>query len=558
MRRSIQWILAGWMVAISLFGCAAPARPVLNLGPIPQPAEIDIIPRPVALAATPGYFHLNASTVIRGDLQVADLAAYLADNLDRPTGWNLPLDLSRQPSSGGGFIDLRLIEDRRPQTDGEYWLAVSPAGITIWAHNKAGLFYGIQTLRQLLPPQVYNATPVKNIAWTVPCVQIHDYPRFQWRGMMLDCSRHFFSKVEVERFIDLMAIHKMNMLHWHLTDDQGWRIQILRYPKLTQIGAWRKQTLIGHEDSKPVRYDGIPYGGFYTQEDIREIVQYAAERFVTIVPEIEMPGHSTAAVAAYPQIGNTTRPVEVAQGWGVFRDTLGPQPATIAFYENVLDEVMDLFPSPYIDLGGDEVPSTQWKTSPAARAQIKRLGLAGPNQVQAYILRRMAAYLKAKGRRLTGWDDIVKQGAPRDSVAIVWHRPSAALAAIEAGCDVVIAPESTLYFDHYQSKDQRKEPLAIGGFTPLRKVYAFNPMPSGLMPAQQRQVLGAQGQLWSEYIPTPEHLEYMAFPRECALAEDVWSPAEGKDYTDFRRRLAMDFKRLDVMGVNYRHPLEGE
>ena len=347
----------------------------------------------------------------------------------------------------------------------------------------------------------------------------------------------------------------MNSLHLHLTDDQGWRIEIKKYPRLTTVGAWRKETLVGplhDEHAKNLQFDGIPHGGFYSQEDIREIVAYARARFITVVPEIEMPGHAQAAIAAYPELGNLAEPLEVSTTWGIHEHVYNIEESTLKFMTDVLDEVMALFPGPFIHVGGDECPKIEWKESPAAQARIRELGLKDEEELQSYFIRHMDKYLTKHGRRLIGWDEILEGGLAENAAVMSWRGEEGGIAAANAGHDVVMAPYHSTYLDYYQSEERSEEPLAFDTFLPLEKVYAYDPIPREIAAEKQRHVLGTQGQMWSEYIPTPENCEYMAFPRLCALAESAWTPAEMKNYAGFMHRLREHLRRLDVLKVNYR------
>jgi hexosaminidase len=524
----------------------------LSLPVFSRATDISIIPKPVSLTRSDGQFVLTPDTRIVVDDSSRQLGIELADMLAPATGFKLAVDTADRL---GNVIRLKLAFHDPAEA---YGLEVSPDSVTIRASGAAGIFYGMQTLRQLLPPEIFSAAKVEGVAWNIRCVRIEDHPRLEWRGMMLDCSRHFMPKEFVERFIDLLAMHKMNSFHWHLTDDQGWRIEIKKYPKLTTVGAWRKETLVGHAAAKPEKFDGQPYGGFYTQDDIREVVQYAADRYVNVMPEIEMPGHSAAAIAAYPELGCVREPVEVWTKWGVNPNILNPSENTIHFYQDVLSEVLDLFPSKFVHLGGDEVPLDQWNDNPAIMARMKELGLADEPALQRYMLRRMEQFLGSKGRRLVGWDEILDADLPADAVVMSWHGVKEGVAAAASGHDVVMTPIGTTYFDHYQSHDVTVEPLAIGGYLPLRKVFEFDPVPRDLPADPLAHILGSQGQIWTEYIPTPARVEYMAYPRACALAEDVWSPAETKDYADFTNRLTVHLQRLKLMKVNYRTPRAGD
>ncbi|MBT8403335.1 MAG: family 20 glycosylhydrolase, partial [Gemmatimonadetes bacterium] len=391
--------------------------------------------------------------------------------------------------------------------------------------------------------------------WAIPAVSIRDEPRFSWRGLHLDVGRHFFGVEFVKRYLDQMASFKFNRFHWHLTEDQGWRIEIEAYPKLTEVGAWRDGTLVGHYGNRPHTFDGERYGGFYTQDEIREIVAYAAARHITVVPEIELPGHSSAALAAYPEFGCGEGPVEVAQLWGVFEDIYCPHEQTFGFLETVFDEVLDLFPSPWIHIGGDEAPKAQWERSAAAQEVIRREGLADERELQSWFIRRIERHLNAAGRRLIGWDEIVEGGLSPTATLMFWRDWNAEALELAAsqGNDVVMTPNSVMYFDHYQA-DPEGEPVAIGGLTTLEDVYAFDPVPEPFRGGGEDRILGAQANLWTEYIPTPQKAEYMAYPRAVALAEVVWSAEDQRDWTSFQARLSPILERLDLRSVNYRRP----
>jgi hexosaminidase len=388
----------------------------------------------------------------------------------------------------------------------------------------------------------------------VPRVEIRDAPRFAWRGMHLDVGRHFFPVEFVKKYIDLLALHRMNTFHWHLTEDQGWRIEIQRYPRLAEVGGCRAETMV-EKNWDPFVGDGTRHCGYYTQEEVREVVAYAAERHVTVVPEIEMPGHSRAALAAYPELACTEGTFEVATRWGVFEDIYCPSEETFTFLENVLTEVMDLFPSRYIHIGGDEAPKPRWSRSPVAQEIIRREGLADVHELQSWFIRRIQTFLASHGRRLVGWDEILEGGLAPDATVMSWRGMGGGIEAAEQGRDVVMTPSSHVYFDYYQGPED-EEPLAIGGFTPLDTVYAFEPVPEELDPRHAHHVLGAQANVWTEYMKTPDHVEYMALPRMAALAEVVWSPREARDAESFLARLEAHLARLDALDVRYR-PLDG-
>ncbi len=515
-------------------------------------SSIAVVPRPAQLTRHKGAFTLTASTVIVADPATRGLGAMLGDYLFPATGFRLAVG-SRAPA-GARVISLGLDSSLKQLGDEGYRLEVGTARVSIRAYRPAGAFYAIQTLRQLLPAEILRQAKMEGVAWTVPAVSIEDAPRFAWRGAHLDVARHFMPKEFVKKFIDLLALHKLNRFHWHLTDDQGWRIEIKQYPRLTRVGGWRRETIVGRpdQDSTQWRFDGQPHGGFYTQEDVREIVAYARARFVTIVPEVEMPGHSQAAIAAYPELGNTGDSIRVWTAWGVSANILNPEAATIRFYQNVLTEVMALFPGRWIHVGGDEAVKTQWQQSPRAQARMRELGLKDESELQSYFIRRMDEFLTTHGRSLVGWDEILEGGLAPNAVVMSWRGIDGGIAASRAGHDVVMTPGAYTYFDHYQSQDTVTEPLAIGGFLPLDSVYAYEPVPPTLTAGEARHVLGAQGQLWTEYLPDPKRVEYMAFPRLAALAEVLWTPREERDYADFNGRLARHLERLAILDVSFR------
>ncbi|MGH7465485.1 MAG: family 20 glycosylhydrolase, partial [Longimicrobiales bacterium] len=438
---------------------------------------------------------------------------------------------------------------------------MAPGRIALSAPAPIGLFYGVQTLRQLLP--VRAAPP-----HAIPAVTIDDAPRFLYRGMHLDVGRHFFPVSFIKRYIDLLATWKINTFHWHLTEDQGWRIEIKRYPRLTEVGAFRSETVIGHGGRDvPLQYDAERYGGFYTQDEIRDVVAHAASRYVTIIPEIELPGHSVAALAAYPELACTEGPFEVLTKWGISEDIYCPKEETFEFLQNVLTEVMALFPGEYIHIGGDEAPKKRWEESAVAQEVIRREGLADEHELQSWFIRRIEAFLNANGRKLIGWDEIIEGGLSPTATMMFWRNwatvpvgpdstpVSAAKVAVSRGNDIIMTPNSTLYFDHYQA-DPAGEPLAIGGYSTLRRVYDYEPVPVDFTADEARRVLGAQANVWTEYMKTPEHVEYMLFPRMLALAEVVWSPKDARDWASFAARVPPQLARLDDMGVNYRRPYD--
>jgi len=533
-------------VLLALSACRGPAVPEPA-----APAPLPIVPRPEHMTRLPGWFALDPSTpILLSDSQNAELAA-LGEQARAVVRDETGLDLRVAGQGDAARGAIALVHTPTADTiPGAYRLTVEPAGITVSAPTPAGLFYGLQTLRQLLPRDPDAGS--EGGAHSVPAVEIVDRPRFPYRGMHLDVGRHFFPAPFIKRYIDLIAMYKMNTFHWHLTEDQGWRIEIERYPRLTEVGAWRRETIL-EKNFDPYVGDGKPYGGFYSKDEVRDIVSHARSRFVTIIPEIELPGHSTAALAAYPELACTEGPFEVGTRWGVYQDVYCPKEETFEFLENVLDEVLALFPSQYVHIGGDEAPKTRWKESAVAQEVIGREGLADEAELQSWFIRRIERFLSSRGRRLVGWDEILEGGLPPDATVMSWRGMTGGIEAAMAGHDVIMTPTSHVYFDYYQG-DPAHEPLAIGGYTPLEKVYAFEPVPDELSPEEARHVLGAQGNVWTEYIKTPEHVEYMVLPRMIALSEVVWSPREARDWSSFLARLTPHLQRLDRLGVRYRVP----
>ena len=537
-----------------------------------------IIPAPEKMEIMKGRFQLGPTTRIEVDQASLATGEYLAKKLRASTGYPLTVWSNEKPETLKANIRLTTSDTKSNLGPEGYELDVSPDGLNITAPTQAGLFYGVQTLLQLFPPQIFSENAVTNVAWEIPCaVHIEDQPRFKWRGFMLDVSRHFFSKKEVERVLDEMALHKLNMFHWHLTDDQGWRIEIKKYPRLTQIGAWRARSQLTfppdeltrpEENIHPSWLAAPPgafgpdgrYGGFYTQADIREIVAYAAERHITIVPEIEMPGHAVAALAAYPQLScdNGHYSTDVASGVnkGVF--CVGKD-VVFRFLDDVLTEVFELFPGKYVHIGGDEVneavEQATWGKCPSCQARMKAEGLTNLDQLQGWFTAQMGKFISAHGKALVGWSEIAQSPLPKDAVVMNWI--GGAMEAATNRHDVVMTPTKYCYFDYYQSLDRATEPPAFpyGAAIPLEKVYAFEPIPSRLAPRFQPHILGAQANLWTEHIASLAYAEYMTFPRLCALAEVDWSPKSARNWNDFRRRLKVHALRLDELDVNYRHDL---
>jgi hexosaminidase len=514
---------------------AAAQQPLVDV--VPYPAHVERTGDSLTFAGAPVIVAANRADTALGRL-AQDAAQWIGEPLGRPGS------VAVGRPRGRGVVSLA-IDAAFPDSSGEAYRLVSDRnGVRITARRHAGLFYGVQTLRQLVTPRPNG--------WAVPAVRITDRPRFVWRGLHLDVGRHFFPVAEVKRYIDLMARYKLNTFHWHLTEDQGWRIEIKRYPWLTQVGAYRKETMVGRHFS-PYDGDGVPYGGYYTQDEIRDVVRYAAERYVTVVPEIEMPGHSLAALAAYPGLACTSGPFQVATRWGIFEDIYCPTEKTFAFLEGVLTEVMELFPSRYIHVGGDEAPKFRWHASPVAQAVMRQNGLANEEELQSYFMKRIEQFLSSHGRRLIGWDEILEGGLPPEATVMSWRGTEGGIAAARAGHDVVMTPGDYLYFDHYQG-EASAEPLAIGGYLPLERVYEYEPVPDSLTPQQATHILGAQGNMWTEYIPTAEQLEYMVYPRALALAEVTWSPKAERSWAGFQDRLPTALAALERAGVNFRIP----
>ncbi len=514
---------------------------------------VTIVPRPQSIAMGSGQFRLMKESAItccgEGALEVSNL---LAEYLQPATGYSFPvIEGIRKGTIHLGTEGLSK-PDEAGFVDESYRLTVDLTGVHLKAQNATGLARGIQSLRQLLPEAIM-AGSAQEVEWVLPVVDIKDTARFKWRGMHLDVCRHFFSADEICRFIDLLALHRLNVCHLHLTEDQGWRIEIKKYPRLTEVGSVRECTLIGHEQQRPRRYDGKPYGGYYTQKDIKRIVSFASRRHVTLVPEIDMPGHMVAAITAYPELGNFKTQTRVRCHWGISQNTLNLEQSTMDFMKDVLDEVMALFPGRFIHIGGDEAPKFEWSESPQAQVRMAELELKNEEELQSYFIRQMDAHISQAGRRLIGWDEILEGGLATGATVMSWRGEAGGIAAASQGHDVVMAPQQKVYFDHYQAEPKTNEPLAIGGLTTLEDVYRYEPLPKELSSDKHHHVLGGQGQLWTEYIPTMAQVEYMGFPRICALAEVLWLEADSKNYLDFLSRLKFHRCRLNYLKVNS-HP----
>ncbi len=515
------------------------------------PRNPSVIPQPVQMEVGRGGFDLDADTRIvlsnPTNLEVQQLTESWARPIRATSGFALLL-VDTPDDAPSNMITLRLSQDAPHPVEG-YRLNVTSDAVTVEAKTPAGLFYGLQTLTQLLFGDHTSG-------WSVPVVQIVDAPRFAYRGMHLDVGRHFFPVAFVKKYIDLLAMYKMNKFHWHLTEDQGWRIEIKKYPKLTEIGAYRQETVMGknfERFDRPYVGDGKPHGGFYTQDEVREVVAYARARYIDVIPEIEMPGHATAALAAYPEFACTDGPFDVPTTWGIFEDVFCPKEETFQFLEDVLTEVIALFPSQYIHIGGDEVPKVRWQESEVAQEVISREGLADEDELQSYFIKRIESFLQAQGRRLIGWDEILEGGLAPDATVMSWRGMEGGIEAARQGHDVIMTPTSHCYFDYYQA-DPEQEPLAIRGLTPLEKVYSFEPVPEMLSAEDAEHILGAQGNVWTEYMATTDYVEYMVFPRMLALSEVVWSPPDLRNWEGFVQRLPDHLRHLDALGVNYRQP----
>ncbi len=516
--------------------------------------RIPIVPRPLKVEIRTGEFVLDPriQVILEGEDEMLDeLGLYFAEYLNRSTGWKI--QAVRGPSSKSPRVQFILDKEVSYLGNEGYILDVNPQTIVIRAGGAAGIFYGVQSLRQLLPPEMEKEKP--NVTQcTVPCVRIEDKPRFSWRGMHLDVCRHFFPKSFILRYIDLLALHKINVFHWHLTEDQGWRIEIKKYPKLTEIGSWRVDRSDVHWNEREPQKPGekATYGGFYTQEEVKEVVAYAKKRFITVVPEIEMPGHSVAALAAYPQYSCTGGPFYVMPGgyWPITDIYCAGNDSTFTFLQDILNEVIDLFPSEFIHIGGDEAHKANWEKCPKCQARIRTEGLKDEAELQSYFIKRIEKFINSRGRRMIGWDEILEGGLAPNATVMSWRGVEGGIAAAEAGHDVVMSPTSHCYFDYYQAKDG--EPLAIGGFLPLEMVYEFEPVPDALADNMKKYILGAQANLWTEYIPTPEHAEYMLLPRLSALSEVVWTDRQLKSFRDFKNRMGYMYDRLSAMKINFR------
>ena len=514
-----------------------------------QASDYYIIPQVNELHQKEGRFVINGNTTISGDEALKNEGQYLVEMLSLASEF----DIEFVKDNG----NIQLILDQSIENIEGYQLSISYDKITITGKTPAGIFYGIQTLRQLMPTTIESETSTSAII-TIPAVDIVDAPRFSYRGMHLDVGRHFFSVDFIKTYLDMIALHKMNTFHWHLTEDQGWRIEIKKYPKLTEIGAWRKETMIGHMsgDKKDLKYDGQRYGGFYTQDDIKELVSYAQERHITIIPEIDLPGHSLAALAAYPEFGNFNEQYEVGTYWGIYPQIYAPTEETFAFLEDVLSEVAELFPSPYIHIGGDEALKEEWQKSDYAQELIKKEDLGDENGLKSYFIKRISKFLKTKNKNIIGWDEIIEGGLAPGATVMFWRNWIGTDEIVEManeGHDIIMTPTSHCYFDYYQvpKRQQKNVDLCIGGYLTAKKVYDFDPMPKKISEKAKKHIIGAQGNVWTEYMKTSDRVEYMALPRMTALSEVVWSKQEHRNWKDFEKRLKYLTKRYDALNLNY-------
>jgi hexosaminidase len=531
---------------------------LLSFSAISQ-TTINIVPMPVALKTEAGHFTFSKSTIIVAGPAVKHNAVMLNFYLKKLYGYKLPVKSISINQIIKNSITLEILKPAGRKKD-EYSLSVQSNRIKIGGVSNQAIFYGIQTLLQLLPA---DKDSINSVSFQIPALTIKDYPRFQYRGMHLDVGRHFFGVDEVKKYIDYLAYHKFNTFHWHLTEDQGWRIEIKRYPLLTSVGGFRNGTITGRYPG--TGNDSIHYGGFYTQKEVKEIVKYAQDRYITTIPEIEMPGHSSAAIAAYPQLScfpdedtrvnpntawaGTQKGKQVQQAWGVFDDVFNPSDYTFKFLENVLDEVMALFPSKYIHIGGDECPKTNWKRSEFCQKLIKEKNLKDEHGLQSYFISRIEKYLNSKGRNIIGWDEILEGGLAPNATVMSWRGEEGGVAAAQQYHHVIMTPGKYVYFDHAQLKNE--DSVTIGGYLPVDSVYNYEPIPKELNATQSKYVLGAQANVWTEYIGNNDKLEYMIFPRMSALSEVLWTPKEISSLSNFRTRLAVMTKRYELWGANY-------
>ena len=505
--------------------------------------DLGLIPKPALIERNSGETILDDDWTIKHNGSHPDL-----ENLKNTLTQNLnSFHEIKLNDDSEKVISLIISSDDSLNTEG-YVLNIFNDEINILANSPNGIYYGIQTLNQIL-----DSGQKSNKGITILNMKIVDGPRFKWRGMHLDVGRHFFDISFIKKYIDYIAIHKMNIFHWHLTEDQGWRVEIDSYPKLTEVSAFRDETLIGHYRDEPRKFDGKKYGGYYTKDEMKEIVEYARKRYITVVPEIEMPGHSRAVLAAYPELSCTGGPHTVAKLWGVHKEVFcAGKESTFEFLEKVLIEVSDIFPGEYIHIGGDECPKDRWKEHELDQQRMRKEGLDNENELQSYFIKRIEGILNKLGKRLIGWDEILEGGLAPGAIVQSWRGMEGGISAVDAGHEVIMSPTSHAYFDYYQSKDRLDEPLAIGGYLPLEKVYQFEPVPEEIDSDKEHLVLGGQGNLWTEYISSSDKAEYMVLPRMSAMAEVLWSPRVLLNYRSFSNRMNWQYFRYDRMGAKYK------
>lgn len=530
------------VMALSFFSCQEPIE-----NPVKHLDDLGLMPKPQEVELEKGAFTFDENTQLVFQEKGKDVAsvdikiqAYVTSQFE-----NLKLGEAFETDKHA-LIFERIAKEELKNLDA-YRLNIDADKIKIEASSEEGFFYGFQTLLQLFPNTIES-----DQSYILPALSINDWSTFSWRGAHLDVCRHFYSAEFVKKYIDQLSKHKMNVFHWHLTEDQGWRIEIKKYPKLTEIGSKRKETIVG-KNFDPYIGDTTEYGGFYTQEQIKEIVAYAADRFVTVVPEIELPGHAMAAIASYPHLSCTGEQIEVATSWGVFDDVYcAGNDSVFAFLEDVMDEVIELFPSEYIHIGGDECPKTRWKTCEKCQSRMNSEGLKDEHELQSYFIKRMEQYLLTKNKSIIGWDEILEGGLAPNATVMSWRGEAGGIEAAKQNHAVIMTPGSPCYFDHYQSENKKVEPLAIGGYNSLKSVYLYDPLPKDLPADKQQYILGAQANVWTEYMPNAKHVEYMLFPRLCALSEVLWTANKEKDFDNFEKRLNRHYQRLDAWDINYR------
>jgi hexosaminidase len=549
-------ILAKGAIALTLFalvisGCAS-TKPQEEFAPM-----LPLIPSPLSGARSQGVFELKSTTVVivpRGDQECLRVAGMFTERIQRSTGGMLVRNNQTGREAADGTVSFSIDPNLPVDSKEGYALSVSPGRVLVTGKSGAGLFYGMESLLQLCPASVYRQDASAQLPLSIQCAEIKDSPRFPWRGMHLDVSRHFFPVAFIKQYIDLLAQMKMNTFHWHLTDDQGWRFESKKYPKLTTVGAWRADRESDDWDKRKPQQAGeaATYGGFYTQEEMREIVAYARDRYITVLPEIEMPAHAIAALAAYPEYSCTGGPFTVVPGgiWPISDIFCAGNDSTFEFLNAVLDEVFEIFPSAVVHIGGDEADKARWKKCPKCQARIRNEHLQNEEELQSYFVRRIEQHVNAKGKAIIGWDEILQGGLAPNALVMSWRGMKGGIESVRQGHDVVMTPTDFCYFDYYQAK--QGEPRAIGGYLPLSRVYQFEPAPDSLSEQQRRHILGGQGNLWTEFVPTPQHAQYMVLPRMAAMAEVLWTARDKRSYDDFLLRLNAQYSRYREAGVSFR------